>query len=516
MLQDTTDKTENVTVILDCCYSGRMARDPVHGKRASPRRLDKVRHHNISRYIAALKANGSIGGSTSLEGNPHAIRIAAAASSETAWEFETSQNTCVGALTGALVYVLENLGSLDASWEATIVRVRDMVNVEFPQQHPRLEGPTNRLLFSMQQRDFAAFIVKSDGDHGLLHAGTLSGVHQGNVYAIMPFGSEKVDESTKIANATVQDSTSTYAKVILTYERPWDSIPDDGALAFLVSDALHKWPVSCPVGVDKLREAVKASRYLCEPENAKETSVLAKFKQEGEKIVLSTGGGIEIASSSTTALVDHYKILQLIHTAEQLARAQYLMSIPREEGQNKLRHDVSIELGTVMGGQPSEVLQQDGTGSIQDGALIYIVLKNNGSEKVYVNVLDINVAGKISLVARSYVEGIELACNDNYRLGDRQFGRLEGLPVTWPNGVPKVQQVDERLVFVISNEPVNLRCLETLSHSRNDTPHERRNFARLIHEIANGRFRDTGAGTQSMVVAYDLYEIPLLLTSHNF
>ena len=85
LLRDTTDKTKNVSIILDCCHATRMARDPRHIRRAWPRNLPKVKHHGVLReHEQRLRREGQLTGDTSIEGNEHAARIAAAATTESA------------------------------------------------------------------------------------------------------------------------------------------------------------------------------------------------------------------------------------------------------------------------------------------------------------------------------------------------------------------------------------------------------------------------------------------------
>ena len=86
LLRDTTNKTENVTIILDCCHAGRMARDPHHDNQAWPRNLPEVKHPGVLlSHVERLRRDGHLKGDTFIEGNEHAVRIAAAATSETAW-----------------------------------------------------------------------------------------------------------------------------------------------------------------------------------------------------------------------------------------------------------------------------------------------------------------------------------------------------------------------------------------------------------------------------------------------
>lgn len=114
MLRDTTNKTPNVTIILDCCHSGRLFRAPGYGDQARPKNLLDVQYHSTVEHLTRLRDAGhfrreadDVHGETTFSGNPHAVRIAAAASAETAWEYLNSRSKWTGALTEALVRVLD-------------------------------------------------------------------------------------------------------------------------------------------------------------------------------------------------------------------------------------------------------------------------------------------------------------------------------------------------------------------------------------------------------------------------
>lgn len=82
MLLDTTDKTRNVTIILDCCHAGKMFRYPGHNVEACAKNLPNVNSHGIASYLARLQQEGHFYGKLYMTGNPHAVRIAAAATTE--------------------------------------------------------------------------------------------------------------------------------------------------------------------------------------------------------------------------------------------------------------------------------------------------------------------------------------------------------------------------------------------------------------------------------------------------
>ncbi|KAL6228870.1 peptidase C14, caspase domain-containing protein [Aspergillus navahoensis] len=108
LLLDTTDKTQNVTAIFDCCHSGRMVLDPSSGKESVRKNLPTTHHHDIARHIERLRQMGMV--RERMIPNPHAVRIAAAAPWESAYEYSSDMHGKVGAFTEALVRVLEEGG----------------------------------------------------------------------------------------------------------------------------------------------------------------------------------------------------------------------------------------------------------------------------------------------------------------------------------------------------------------------------------------------------------------------
>ncbi|OCK90712.1 uncharacterized protein K441DRAFT_680106 [Cenococcum geophilum 1.58] len=151
ILQDITKKTRNVTVILDCCYASRICRDLRHKDKARPKSLLNLQHHNILlNYADKLRMEGQLNREIFIKGNPYAIRIAAAATTETAWEYENLKGQPIGALTESLASAIKKTYSQKVSWRTVLLRVSESVNIEFPQQHPRVEGPDKRILFSIK------------------------------------------------------------------------------------------------------------------------------------------------------------------------------------------------------------------------------------------------------------------------------------------------------------------------------------------------------------------------------
>ncbi|KAJ3455469.1 hypothetical protein MRS44_016951 [Fusarium solani] len=521
MLRDTTNKTTNVTVILDCCHSGRMARDETHGDNATPKQLLEVQHHDIAKWVEILKQKGDLRGETAIEGNQDAVRIAASATRETAWEY-FKDGQWGGIMTEALVHAMEETEGRDISWRTLLIRVRELVHVEFPQQHPRAEGPSTRACFSLTLKSSESFPIAMEDGFPVLQAGRVAGVREGNKYAIMPFSSTEIDKRDQIAEATVTHVIGFKARVKLTFEPAGGSLPEKGALAFLHQEALYEWPVILPEGLPALEAAVTGSNFLRRYNDREDPSHLAKFQEEAGRIILRTEKGVQIASQqipdneTTSATV----FGELIRDAEILAKAQHLLRLRCENPQEVLGHGLKVEFGTVHEGGAIRPIEQDGSGFITDGDRVYVSLYNTGAGTVYVSVFDVNVAGKISLLSTSSPMGLELQAAKSYTLGMDQFqAAIRGLPTTWPGSVPRSERVDERLVFVLSNAEVDLRHLVTSAEpaTRLAALASKRSslegLEEVTYHIASGKQRDVITKTRESPMHYDIFEIPFSMVS---
>ncbi|KKK21985.1 hypothetical protein ARAM_005061 [Aspergillus rambellii] len=216
LLHQTTEKTENVTIILDCCHAGRMARHPGHGRRAFPKKILDLQHHDLRQHIERLRQTGELSAELYPLGNPKAVRVMAAAARETAWEYENANGEWTGALTDALSDAIDESRDHTVSWRTTLLRVHELVNIQFPQQHPVAEGPDTRLLFSTQEIASGALVLRMEGDDPVLQGGRVSGVREGNVYSLMPFGHEIPESRFAIGRATVTHLNGFRAKASLS------------------------------------------------------------------------------------------------------------------------------------------------------------------------------------------------------------------------------------------------------------------------------------------------------------
>ncbi|KAK4194021.1 caspase domain-containing protein [Triangularia verruculosa] len=526
LLQDTTTKTPNVTVILDCCHSGRMARDAIHGNDAIPKQLLKVHHHDIKSWVHGPKQDGRLGGELAVDSNPDAVRIVACTARETAWEYR-KDGQWGGIFTEALTSALGEAKGRDVSWSTLLLRVAQLVHLEFPQQNPHAEGPHTRGCFSTKPVSSQAFLVKMEGGIPILHAGRVVGVREGNQYAVMPFGATGIDKGKQIAVATVTVITGFKSGVELDFGPAGGTLPTKGAFAFLSQEALYEWPVLLPPEMPALQEQVDNSRFLRRHSGSKDATHLAEFRYEDGEVVLRTKEGVQIASqqipegqNAPVAAFDG-----IVGAAEVLAKAQHFLRLKCENEQELLTHGLQVEYNavhqvednTAHKGSAAQPIRQDGKGFVREGDKVYFVLRNTGESTIYVSVFNVNVAGRIKLLSESSPNGLQLKAGESCTLGKRLLGHL-GLKISWPSGVPGDKAVGEHQSLVVSSAQVDLRHVETteggrdrLAEIKSRGPGVRAGgLEEMTYRLASGERRDTGA-QGGEYPRYDVIEIPFTI-----
>lgn len=205
-----------------------------------PATFPKFEHAAVSEKFNLLRRMDGNLGQASLhdEGNPYAVRIAAAGALETAWE-DGDGDERAGVMTRELAIALHEAwkaidGGNQISWQKILLRVRELVNINFPRQNPHVEGPHTRMLFSLDVSETNAIVLRPDGQNGILKAGRISGVRVGNVYALIALGSARVRNEAKSGEATVTEVDALEATAELSLLPGKNQVPAHDAMAFLV------------------------------------------------------------------------------------------------------------------------------------------------------------------------------------------------------------------------------------------------------------------------------------------
>jgi hypothetical protein len=458
MLRNTTDKTRNVTIILDCCHSGRFFRVPGQIETRA-RNLPEIKYHVIASFLARLQREGHFPGDLYENGNPYAVRISASARDEVAVEYPNSKGEWGGALTDALIRAMGVVKDYEVSWRTILFHVSRLISIKSLTQHPRVEGPGTRALFSLQHVMSAALYVSLVDNSYILHGGSVVGVSKGNIYSVIPFDLEESDIAEQLPEAQVTAVYGLKAQANMTSPPSWKSFKHQGALAFLKQEMFCRLPINSPSGLKGLEEAISRSKYV-QRSTSKESVALELDSELGLVSLLHRGVRIASQPIENAQEAPSRSFSDILMDAERLARAQRVLGLRCERKEERLKHYVDIQVGIVENGKPSKIFQLNDDDHVKEGERVYILLENKGSTPVHASVFNINIAGYVSLITTEDPLGITLFPDDFPEiLGADAFGDLRGLKMSWPDNVSKNAPIEEWLFIVLSGSPVDLRYL---------------------------------------------------------
>ncbi|KAF3012606.1 hypothetical protein E8E14_008030 [Neopestalotiopsis sp. 37M] len=254
-LKELTESTKNVTIVLDCCHSGRMARIGRH-EELRARQVKPVTIAFLQDHIKKL-----VIGKTDLEGNPDVVRIMSAAPTEVSWEFKDENGQVCGVMTRNLVAALRAAVGRGLSWNTIMTRIIQMVTTEEPSQHPCAEGPSTRVLFETTHKRFMSHPINKVGDRFVIEAGRVAGVSEGNIYTVMPPDYETPDTDKSIGEVKVTGVQGFQARAEPTKLNNGREIPPQGALAFL-KEASQVWVAEYPHGDHQILAFLQNAKFL--------------------------------------------------------------------------------------------------------------------------------------------------------------------------------------------------------------------------------------------------------------
>lgn len=450
-----TQRTPNVTVILDCCHSEQMSRDATV-REAIPRALPHPLEIGLAAHREALRARyGDVADNLDPIGNPYAVRVVACAQTETAHEYRNAAGAYCGVFTDTLLAVLRDVGEAAVSWEAVGNAVRARVLGQMYSQRPDVEGPARRLLFSLVEADHRGVVTLRQGRGGLeLPVGHVTGVTVGDVYGIMPVGSTRYDGTRALAEVEVTEVLPLASRVAPRGRGRAPALPAD-AVAIPLQKAVKRQAVALAVdgpareALARALEDIPTLRVAAPGEPG-----FATLRLAGDRLAIEDAGG---------PLFPPAELDDLELTVRRLANLGVLQSmreIEREQG--VMAAEIEIELGVVEAGGRRPLRHHRPALGLRDR--FYIEVRNRGSRQLYVHVFDAGIQGTVTLMTRRLTPaGFSLPSGGPpFILGRRANGTLPGIGTVWPAGLPQTgaPRLDEYFVFVTST-PVSLTMLET-------------------------------------------------------
>ena len=478
--KELTDRTKNVTVILDCCHSAQLSRsDGVEG--SVPRALPHPVEGGFGRHLEALRVKyPRAADAVDAVGNPDAVRVVACGQTECAFEYPDEAGQYHGAFTEVLIDVLTQVGTAQVSWAAIIGVIRARVLRRFVRQRPDVEGPARRGVFSLsEQRDLHTVAVAAECGGYRLSVGQLTGAAVGDVYMVLPSRSVRPDDSPGLARLEVVEVAPTTAigrRIDRTDEprrssgaiipskdvREIEELAAEGgalpptAVAVRVRRAARRWTVAVDAsGAARahVEEAIAGSSSF-RTAQPRELGAVATVRVEGDVVTVGDGGG-----ALCPPLRFPSELPRALTQVASLGAAQDLRELEGEHGVDAA--EVAITLGAVRDGQRHPLPDHGFVFALGDR--YYVDIRNRGQRTLFVHLLGINARGKITLLTHFAHRGVALDVHArSVTIGQRADGALVGVGLRWPEGLPAqgLPRLTE-LVVVATRDQVDISVLET-------------------------------------------------------
>lgn len=445
-LDRLTARTTNVVVILDCCHAASLSRSPQLVSRGYTGPVPPALRAHARRW-----RDENAKTSRRLD-HARAIRLVATERDRLAYETPGSDGLVRGIFTRALERVLKEAGAESfLTWARVARAVREDVLRIAPEQRVAVEGPAQRCLFSEveETENVPAFFL--DGVLPAVRAGRLHGIDERSVFSIMPYGAQADEPTRRLATAEVIEAFADRAHVSLSTKIS----PPNGAPAFLLSSRLGRRAVAIdPLNSmrDRIAAQLALGPYLRVVDRAEDPSVIARLREVGgqQLILWPAPDDIYVRQPyprGTSAAV-------IAEDLTLLAKADRLRAL--DDG--ALAAELDLRWGTVEASGPT-TLPHCNT-KIHAADRIWLSVENSFSKMLYVGVLDIGITGRISLIHAEML-GVRLEPGAVKTFGASIGGRIEGLPIYWPELVPTDQGPrNENLVIIASDRFLDFSLFE--------------------------------------------------------
>ena len=464
-LAQLTARTENATVILDCCHAAAMSKDAS----ARPRARLRPSLVDLELHIARAVAEGLPVELLAETGNPHAVRLVAAGQSQSAYERPVG-NAVVGTFTESLLLALREARDGKArrvTWEAIGQRVRERVLGIHQGQRADIEGPRRRYAFETEEAPRTGAVPIIPGERpeaAVLRAGRVHGLHEGDEYAILPNGAA-ADVTHRIAIATVTRVDVGQATAEVRLVAPHTAL-GEGAQAVPLRSAAPRRGIRLDAegpARDRIAEAIEATGRFTIAGSAEEApAVLAIVRLRGEQLELLHPAGDDVVPAMK---LSDENLARLAVNLRMLAAAQGLRELGTEGGQLP-GSALEVTWGRVEGGKPVELWPAGEALAV--GTRVFIRVRNTHPQRrrLYVSIFDIGLAQQIQLLTSAWPGGAEIGPGEAFVLGQAADGKLRGLGLGWSKELPEDEVRTETLVVIATEKPCDLAALETPGATR--------------------------------------------------
>ena len=504
-----TEKTDNVTTILDCCHSARMSRDPAALPKARGR-AGAFPWSSVRAEWQTLRMNPMAGGAK-VDSNPSAIRVVASAPDESAFELQTTGfGGPHGALTSELARLLRQPGSGALTWHELVGLLRLGVMDLVASQRPEVEGPMDRYLFDTRERQATGVLpVLVDRGAAVLEGVPLFGIGEGDTYAIVAPGG---DPGARLAIAVVDSIVGARAR--LRFDAVCPSDLPAGAQAHPLEVALGRRafavaPAAAPDG-RRVADALTRSPHLRLAASGEPVIATVRLDEDGMRLLDAQGEPF----SATSRPVTGGAIDLLGADLQQLARAAHLRNLASGTGEAELDGKMAFECSLFAGGL-ERPLARSGE-HLFSGDQVVVRIRNRSAAKRYVSVFDVGLRGAITLLTTAEPAGIGIGPGDSYELYRLPAtNALAGVELYWPDDLPAGLPRPETFVSIVTDQPQDLTRLgqggvRTRGAARGGSP-----LQRLVEDLAVGVRDARPPGQPVHVVRYGIERFDFYLHAES-
>ncbi len=387
LLHQLTQKTKNVTVILDSCHSGAAARggttvrEIAPDDRTPPPPADYARS---SRELGEGDANFRLNGS-------NYVLISGCLSSQRSNESVFNESR-YGALTWYLAEALQAAGD-DTTYDSMMVEVQKNVSMRFPSQEPQLEGlGTNQIVFGTDKINTQPYLLTEPLSEGKvqIQGGAVYGLKKDSVievYSPKTVNFEKSQPLAKIKIFQLEDFSS-QAEVVQGQR----SIPK-GSKALI--EAIHFGSTAIPIYIDV--QSVPALKTVRQALDKMETLSLSfvKKKSGAQLILQEQHGKVVLQSGDLEFLRPPIPITKsnfendVITTVKDFVQWLTVLELKNPNPRFSIKLQIQRQKDSPNSRAPQQV--------ISDTSLTYRVL-NNSARDLYVYIFDVSSDGCVYLL----------------------------------------------------------------------------------------------------------------------
>lgn len=556
-LAQLAQKTPNITVIMDCCHSGTMVRsakrqvlrtmrpgspgagagaDPDSGSASASASRDKPIERYLPRrslFSAAIPGLGNhllevhadprmalLPAGHDRAGVPvrwRWVRVLACEGSHPAYEIRDSQKRWRGAMTHALIELLEggvatqgdddpgtghstgDAGDARVSpllnWQAVEIAMRSMVR-HTRRQTPRIEGPHHRYLFELAEQTtwHLAGVRPLENGEFRIESGELLDTRIGDVYGIwhhrQVLGSPSRDHCVAwLQVARVLASYSIARPIAMPERTPGLAGRLGGGRVIGRQQAIRGGEIALLIHTERTPRPVRIEAVEGAPDSiagalgqAIDGSMFVRpaSRLEGPEgsqgdpgcdlpIIRASDTGLELRDSRERLVRAWTRIDQgleeLVRATERLVRAEAFVALAGpskrpERNAYYLDRRYAIDWGRVIDGRREPF--GPGAVEIRAGERVCVRIENRDEIAVYASVYAFRATGRVALLGTEY--SMRIAAGEEWVIGQYE-GRDRGVELAWPDdavaepGPCGERRIAERLVIVLSDRRLDLRGL---------------------------------------------------------